>query len=125
MSDFVPLSSLSQRRPPSFEEAPSLRHKAWAAGFDPDYWYAVEWDSAVKGNAYGEYNYTLNENGKLVEYRRQPEDYGTDVYVNKAAGFIQSSAQNGKPFFAYVAVYAPHGPATPAPRHAVSRRRAR
>lgn len=77
-----------------------------------------EWDSAVKGNAYGEFNYTLNENGKLVNYGRKPEDYGTDVYVNKAANFIQTSAQQGKPFFEYLAVYAPHGPATPAPRHA-------
>lgn len=77
----------------------------------------TEWYSAVKGNAYGEYNYTLNENGKPVAYGSKPEDYGTDVYARKTVEFIQRSVKEGKPFFAYVAPYAPHGPATAAPRH--------
>ena len=77
-----------------------------------------EWYSAVKGNAYGEFNYTLNENGKLVDYKNKPEDYGTDVYARKTVDFIQRSAKEGKPFFAYVTPYAPHSPSTPAPRHA-------
>lgn len=77
-----------------------------------------EWYSAVKGNAYGEFNYTLNENGKLVDYKNKPEDYGTDVYARKTIDFIQRSAKDNKPFFAYVATYAPHSPSTPAPRHA-------
>lgn len=75
------------------------------------------WASAVKGNPYSEYNYTLNENGKLVEYGEKPEDYGTDVYVNKATAFMAEAAAKHKPFFVYLAVYAPHSPATPAPRH--------
>ncbi len=78
----------------------------------------TEWYSAVKGNAYSEFNYTLNENGKLVDYKAKPEDYGTDVYARKTIDFIQRSAKGGKPFFAYVATYAPHSPSTPAPRHA-------
>jgi arylsulfatase A-like enzyme len=77
----------------------------------------TEWYSAMKGGAYGEYNYTLNENGKQVAYGNKPEDYGTDVYARKTVEFIERSTQEGKPFFAYVSVYAPHGPATPAPRH--------
>jgi len=77
----------------------------------------TEWYSAMKGNAYGEYNYTLNENGKQVAYANKPEDYGTDVYAKKTTEFIERSVKEGKPFFAYVSVYAPHGPATPAPRH--------
>jgi len=76
-----------------------------------------EWYSAVKGNPYSEYNYTLNENGKLVSYGNTPEDYGTDVYARKAVDFIQRTAKEGKPFFIHLSVYAPHGPATPAPRH--------
>src|SRR5262249_53392153 len=52
-----------------------------------------EWDVAVKGNAYSEFNYTLNENGKQVAYGSKPEDYGTDVYVGKAVDFIQRSAK--------------------------------
>ncbi len=75
-----------------------------------------EWDSASKGNPYSEFNYTLNENGKLVSYGKHPQDYGTDVYTNKAVTFITQSAQEHKPFFTYLAVYAPHQPATPAPQ---------
>lgn len=78
-----------------------------------------EWYSSSKGNlAYSEYNYTLNENGKQVAYGNKPEDYGTDVYVRKAVDFIQRTAPTGKPFFIYLAPYAPHEPYTPAPRHA-------
>ena len=64
-----------------------------------------EWYSHVKGDAYGEYNYTLNENGKQVAYGKKPEDYGTDVYVGKAVDFIQRSAKESKPFFVYLAPY--------------------
>jgi N-acetylglucosamine-6-sulfatase len=77
-----------------------------------------EWYSAMQGNAYGEFNYTLNENGKPVAYGNNPEDYGTDVYVGKALDFIQRSAAADQPFFVYLAPYAPHAPYTPAPRHA-------
>lgn len=77
-----------------------------------------EWYVAVKGNAYSEFNYTLNENVKQVPYGNQPKDYGTDVYVGKAVDFIKRSAQQGNPFFVYLAPYAPHAPYTPAPRHA-------
>lgn len=76
-----------------------------------------DWYSAVKGDPYGEYNYTLNENGKQVAYGNKPEDYGTDVYVGKALDFIKRSANENKPFFVFLAPYAPHAPYTPAPRH--------
>jgi phenylpropionate dioxygenase-like ring-hydroxylating dioxygenase large terminal subunit len=38
----------SRQSPPSFAEAKNSRQKARAAGLDPDRWYAVEYDSAVK-----------------------------------------------------------------------------
>ncbi len=78
----------------------------------------TEWHSAVKGNPYSEYNYTLNSNGKMEPHGKKPEDYGTDVYGGEAIQFIQKAAQDKKPFFVYLAVYAPHQPATPAPRYA-------
>jgi phenylpropionate dioxygenase-like ring-hydroxylating dioxygenase large terminal subunit len=34
--------------PPSFDEATNRRQKARAAGMNPDYWYAVEWEKNVK-----------------------------------------------------------------------------
>lgn len=76
------------------------------------------WSSASKGNAYAEYDYTLNQNGQQVEHGRSPQDYGTDVYVGQTQDFIAQSARDGKPFFAYLSVYAPHQPATPAPQDA-------
>ena len=33
--------------PPGFADARSLRQRACAAGLDPSYWYAVEWDAAL------------------------------------------------------------------------------
>jgi arylsulfatase A-like enzyme len=75
-----------------------------------------EWYSSVKGNPYSEYNYTLNENGSLVSYGNKAKDYGTTVYLKKAQQFMTRAAQAHQPFFAYLAVYAPHGPATPAPK---------
>jgi N-acetylglucosamine-6-sulfatase len=76
-----------------------------------------EWYVPVKGDPYTEYNYTLNENGQQVAYGDKPKDYGTDVYVGKAVDFIQRSANDGEPFFVYLAPYAPHAPYTPAHRH--------
>jgi arylsulfatase A-like enzyme len=75
-----------------------------------------EWYSSVKGNPYSEYNYTLNENGTLVSYGNKTKDYGTTVYTKKTKEFVTRAAQAGEPFFAYLSVYAPHGPATPAPK---------
>ena len=77
-----------------------------------------EWYSPMDGLPYSEYKYTLNENGKLADYGSAPADYGTDVYFGKTVDFIQRSAKEKKPFFVYLAPYAPHIPATPAPRHA-------
>lgn len=63
-------------------------------------------------------NYILNENGKLVDYDDEPEDYSTDVLKNKAVDFINKSVDARSPFFLYVSPYAPHSPFIPAPRHA-------
>lgn len=77
-----------------------------------------EWYSPSSGKPYGNYNYELNENGELVSYGDQPDDYLTDVLAGKAVDFIQRAASDQTPFFLYVAPYVPHSPATPAPRHA-------
>jgi arylsulfatase A-like enzyme len=77
-----------------------------------------EWYGPAEGVPYAQFNYSLNENGQLVEYGEEAEDYGTDVYARKAIGFMERSMQAGQPFFAHISVYAPHYPTTPAPRHA-------
>src|SRR6266571_2939192 len=49
-----------------------------------------EWDSPTSGgNPYSEYNYRLNENGKLVRYGSTPQDYLVDVLSRKPSEFIQ------------------------------------
>ncbi|WP_279632445.1 sulfatase-like hydrolase/transferase [Streptomyces bauhiniae] len=65
-----------------------------------------EWD--VAGNGYPEFNYDLNENGKVVRYGHDPEDYLTDVVSKKATSFIDSSAAAKKPFVLELATFAPH-----------------
>ena len=41
-------------------------------------------------------------------------DYGTDVYVGLTDRFIRGAGHAHRPFFAYLSVYTPHQPATPA-----------
>lgn len=78
-----------------------------------------EWYSNVAGTPTKGYNYTMNENGRLVTYGEAPADYFTDMMANKVADFIRRSvaANPDQPFFAYVSTQAPHSPAEPAPRH--------
>jgi arylsulfatase A-like enzyme len=89
-------------------------------GVEPTYrppgW--TTWVSPVFGHPYGEYGYVLNHDGRFEFHGRRPSDYGTNVYVRHTDQFLRSAARAGAPFFAYLAVYAPHQPATPAPRDA-------
>jgi len=77
-----------------------------------------EWYVPISGNPYSNLQYKLNENGEIVHYHQEPEDYLTDVLAAKAADFIRQSAAEKQPFFVYLSTYAPHGPASPAARHA-------
>ena len=75
-----------------------------------DEWYA-------KLNGQQPYDYQINENGEVVSYDSDTEDYYTDVLSRQATDFIGSAAQDSRPFFMYVAPTAPHDPAIPAERH--------
>ena len=61
------------------------------------------------------YGYTLNVDGNPVPFGDAPSDYSTDVIRNYAVRFIRATR---RPLFLVFAPYAPHWPATPAPRHA-------
>lgn len=76
-----------------------------------------EWYSPAKGKPYTGFEYTLNENGSLVDYF-EPTQYITDVLSDKADDFLRRAAGGAEPFFLQVSTYAPHEPYTPAPRHA-------
>jgi arylsulfatase A-like enzyme len=79
-----------------------------AAGWD-------EWQAT--SNAYGEYDYRLRNNAKIERHGRKPSDYMTDLLADRAASFIDTSAAAQQPFMLMVSTFAPHAPATPAPRH--------
>src|SRR5581483_3136923 len=59
------------------------------------------------------YDYTLNENSRLVHYGHRPADYSTTVLTRKATAFLRSVR---RPFFLYFAPVTPHLPAIPAPQ---------
>lgn len=79
----------------------------------------TDWAAFISNRDEGNffYNYTMNVNGKLVDYGDSPEDYSNNVILGKSLAFIESSVEADSPFFLFVSVYAPHGPAIPAPRH--------
>jgi len=79
-----------------------------------------EWYVGAKGNPYGGFIYSLNENGRLVNYDETgtgASQYITDVLSNKTADIIQRASADGVPFFVFLSTFAPHSPAKPAPRH--------
>ncbi|WP_233231590.1 arylsulfatase [Tichowtungia aerotolerans] len=67
---------------------------AGGIGQAPDYW----------GNDY--FDDTYFKNGKPVRF----EGFCTDVWFREGMNFIRDQVQNHKPFFAYIAPNAPHGP---------------
>ena len=89
-----------------------------------------EWYGSTDPSTYRFYNYTLNENGRLVTYGTGAANYQVDVYNRKAVELVRRLAPSDKPFFLSVAFLAPHsgGPRdpddpgnqatpSPAPRH--------
>ncbi len=63
------------------------------------------------------YNYTLNENGNIVEYGQDPSDFKQDVLTNKAVDLVERRAPTAQPFFLWLTYTAPHtaGPPNPNP----------
>jgi N-acetylglucosamine-6-sulfatase len=90
----------------------------------------TEWYGSTDPSTYRFYNYTLNENGRLVTYGTGAANYQADVYNRKAVELVRRLAPGPKPFFLSVAFLAPHsggprdsddppnlGTPSPAPRH--------
>lgn len=77
-----------------------------------------DWAVPVGGTPYREYDYDLNHNGRIRTFGHEAGDYGTDVYVALADSFVRRASAARTPFFLVLAPFAPHAPATPAPRHA-------
>ncbi len=71
-----------------------MRHGGGGVGQTPDYW----------DNAYFDGSYFHNSRAEPVE------GFCTDVFFDYAKKFIAAQAEADKPFFAYIATNAPHGP---------------
>ncbi len=69
-------------------------HGGGGVGQTPDVW----------DNSY--FNDTYYEDGELVK----AEGFCTDIFFNEAIEFIEEQHKAKKPFFAYIATNAPHGP---------------
>lgn len=67
------------------------------------------------------YDYTINDNGTLIDFGDDLEDYNTDVLAERSAASIRSSVDAGSRFFLWVTTFAPHTwngrPPLPAERH--------
>lgn len=85
-----------------WDEAEDFIPEGW------DYWVSYTGKQGYR-------DYTLNENGALVE-RDRPKDYSTDVFTDKTVEFIETSDPD-QPFFTYLSYFAPHGPWTPPGRY--------
>jgi N-acetylglucosamine-6-sulfatase len=55
------------------------------------------------------YDYTQNENGRLVHFGGAPSDYLDDVITRESVDFIRRNASGPLPFFLFAAYKAPHG----------------
>ena len=67
-----------------------------------------EWYGSIDPTTYRFYNYTLNENGRLVNYGSSAADYQADVYTRKAVELVGRLGASTDPFFLSVAYLAPH-----------------
>jgi N-acetylglucosamine-6-sulfatase len=63
------------------------------------------------------YDYTLNNNGSLVQYGHDPSDFKDDVLTTKAVDFVNRRATKPNPFFLWLTYTSPHvgGPPNPNP----------
>ncbi len=66
-----------------------------------DLWYALTEERY--------YDYSVNENGTLINFGHEASDYATDVVKDRAVRFIKNQAGSTSPFFMLVATKAPHG----------------
>jgi N-acetylglucosamine-6-sulfatase len=89
-----------------------------------------QWYGTPDPSTYRYRNYTINENGTLVNFGTAASDYKTDVEARLGSDLIARQAADPRPFFMWVTFVAPHsgGPRdpddptgiatpSPAPRH--------
>ena len=73
-------------------------------------------DWQATGSGYRGFNYALSANGRVAHFGRSRRAYLTDVLRRRGKAFISQAGRSGSPFLLEIATFAPHRPATPAPR---------
>jgi arylsulfatase A-like enzyme len=83
-----------------------------------------KWFTMWGGGVY--FNYKMNDNGTIVSFKSNPEEYMTDVITDKAVEYILAEKDSTRPFAMLVNYFAPHAGGSggisnqspvPAPRH--------
>ncbi|HEY4277780.1 MAG TPA: sulfatase [Conexibacter sp.] len=74
----------------------------------------TDWD--VAGNGYPGYGYRIANDTRVMHRGHGARDYLTNVLRHDAVGFIDSAVSEREPFLLELSTFAPHTPATPAPR---------
>ena len=70
---------------------------------DKQHWVPQGWDLWYAFTKVRYYDYTINENGKLLDFDHEPADYSTDVLKERAVRFIKDQAGSAQPFFMLIA----------------------
>lgn len=73
-------------------------------------------DWRVAGNGYPGYGYRLASADGVERRGHAAQDYLTNVLRRDAVGFVADAVAAGQPFLLQLSTFAPHTPATPAPR---------
>jgi N-acetylglucosamine-6-sulfatase len=89
---------------------------------NPRDWVPPGWSLwyAFTGTRARYYDYTINDNGEMIDFGDAPADYSTDVLKARAARFIRDQSASKDPFFLYVAPKSVHvegARAIPAPKY--------
>jgi N-acetylglucosamine-6-sulfatase len=89
---------------------------------NPCGWVPPGWDLwyAFTGTRVRYYDYSINENGKILDFDHRPSDYSTDVLKDRAVRFIKDQSGSQDPFFMFIAPKAAHAQvvrAIPSPKY--------
>jgi N-acetylglucosamine-6-sulfatase len=89
---------------------------------NPADWVPPGWDLwyAFTGSRVRYFDYSINENGTILDFGHRARDYSTDVLKERAVRFIAEQSGTAAPFFMLIATKAVHAQgerAIPAPRH--------
>jgi len=89
---------------------------------NPRDWVPPGWNLwyAFSGTRPKYYDYSINDNGKMLSFGKAPSDYSTDVLRERAVRFIQDQSASEAPFFLFVApksVHAEGSRAIPSPQY--------